>query len=376
MDSAQQATNFLKKLGQLLLIFGSDDPEPLNNLQSRRLTKWKALLNGSNLARSRTQKHVQGYARQFASKVLAIAGRETLYLCMIEYSVSSLPKISYSGFYPALKEWSRSVQFPELLTKQTSEFWNAVDRMREGKGTSEEQVFSRNDSTERPVPGDSDILLAANQYQDIRRDDESTQSPMQMMSHFRILDATRLRGTAEDDSMQRSTSMHDRNESHPETERPLEVAFAVPPTLLDVFYQLHKSSKSSPHSAIITVPTQDRVASLVLSIPRTEAVLKGYEYKLPVIFNSRDLSENLKQKETGMDRNGTKRNGTKRNGTKRDGTKRDGTEQNGTEQNGTNRKFFIAKCIMASIGFYSVLSKAIEIFGSDTSLYCHITSHS
>ncbi|GKZ63047.1 hypothetical protein AnigIFM49718_010778 [Aspergillus niger] len=291
MDSAQQATNFLKKLGQLLLIFGSDDPEPLNHLQSRRLTRWKALLNGSTLARSRTQKHVQRYARQFASKVLTIAGRETLYLCMIEYSISSLPKISFSGFYPALKEWSRSAQFPELLTKQTSEFWNEGDQMREDKGSSEEQVFPRNGSTERPVSGDSEILLAANQYPDVRSDDESTESPMQMMSHFRILDATRLRGTAEDDSMQRSTSMHDRNESHPETERPLEVAFAVPPKLLDVFYQLHKSSKSSPHSAIITVPTQDRVASLVLSIPRTEAVLKGDEYKLPVIFNSRDLSE-------------------------------------------------------------------------------------
>ncbi|GAA93152.1 hypothetical protein AKAW_11264 [Aspergillus luchuensis IFO 4308] len=346
MDSAQQASNFLKKLGQLLLIFGSDDPEPLNCLQSRRLTKWKALLNGSTLARSRTQKHVQGHAQQFASKVQTIAGRETLYLCMIEYSVSSLPKISYSGFYPALKKWSRSVQFPELLTKKTSEFWNAVDQMREGKGTSEEQVFSRNDSTERPVPGDNDILLAANQYQDIRSDDESTESPMQMMSHFRTLDATRLRGTAEDDSMQRSTRMHDRNESHPEKERPLEVAFAVPPTLLDVFYQLHKSSKSSPHSAIITVPTQDRVASLVLSIPRTEAVLKGDEYKLPVIFNSRDLSEKKPEwteteqsgtEQNRMDRNGTKRNGTKRNGTKRDGTEQNGTERNRTEQNGTER---------------------------------------
>lgn len=85
------------------------------------------------------------------------------------------------------------------------------------------------------------------------------------------------------------TNIYNRNESQPETRKSLEVAFLVPPDLLDVFYRLHKDSTDSQHhSAILTVPTQDRVASLVLSIPRTEAALEGDKHQLPVIFNSRN----------------------------------------------------------------------------------------
>lgn len=69
--------------------------------------------------------------------------------------------------------------------------------------------------------------------------------------------------------------------------QPIEMAFLVPPAILDDFYQLHKeSSISHPHSAILTIPTQDRVASLVLSIPRTEALEASHKYGVPVIFNS------------------------------------------------------------------------------------------
>lgn len=67
----------------------------------------------------------------------------------------------------------------------------------------------------------------------------------------------------------------------------LEVAFLVPPCSLDIFYELHKKPRDSrQHSAILTIPIQDRVASLVLSIPRTEAVAESGRQILPVIFNS------------------------------------------------------------------------------------------
>lgn len=65
------------------------------------------------------------------------------------------------------------------------------------------------------------------------------------------------------------------------------MAFLVPPDVLDTFYMLHKQSTASQeHSAILTIPTQDHVATLVLSIPCTEALKAGDEYELPIIFNS------------------------------------------------------------------------------------------
>ncbi|PYH99194.1 hypothetical protein BO71DRAFT_235074 [Aspergillus ellipticus CBS 707.79] len=149
MDSAQKTTDFLRRLEQVLLTFGSRDPAPLNYLQSQRLQKWKALLSGPTLAKSRTQKHIQRYARQFASKIFKIAGRETLYLCMTEYSVSGLPKIKYSGFYSAIEEWGQSVRFPELLTKKTSEFWETIDILRGEVRAPEGQSYSDNSSPGR-----------------------------------------------------------------------------------------------------------------------------------------------------------------------------------------------------------------------------------
>jgi hypothetical protein len=81
-------------------------------------------------------------------------------------------------------------------------------------------------------------------------------------------------------------------EFNPAPNKPLEMAFLVPPDLLDAFYKLHKNSiASQQHSAILTIPTQDHVASLILSIPRTLAVLEGDKFRLPMIFNSESPSE-------------------------------------------------------------------------------------
>lgn len=123
MKSAVDLADLLGKLRQLLHTFDSGDPEPLRILQRQRLKTWKALLNGSTAAKSRTQKCVQRHARLFASNVLKCACRETLFLCMAEYSVSNLPKFVGSGLYRALGEWSQSVQFPALLRDETSRFW-------------------------------------------------------------------------------------------------------------------------------------------------------------------------------------------------------------------------------------------------------------
>lgn len=69
--------------------------------------------------------------------------------------------------------------------------------------------------------------------------------------------------------------------------QPLRMAFLIPPDVLDVFYMLHKNSTvSQEHSAILTIPTQEHVASLVLSIPRTEAIAEGDKHSLPLIFSS------------------------------------------------------------------------------------------
>jgi hypothetical protein len=77
--------------------------------------------------------------------------------------------------------------------------------------------------------------------------------------------------------------MFNRFEYHPEQSRPLQIAFNIPPDLLHHFCNIHKDSKLS---AILTVPAEDRVASLVLSIPRTQALQEGDKLDLPVIFNS------------------------------------------------------------------------------------------
>ncbi|GFF93972.1 hypothetical protein IFM60648_10262 [Aspergillus lentulus] len=319
--------DFLGKLGQLLHVFDSGEPDPLKCLQRQRLNTWKALLNGSTVAKSRTQKCVQRHARQFASNVLQCAGRETLFLCMAEYSISSLPKIVHGRFYQALAEWSRSVQLPDLLKDETLRFWDMSAPITEREESTVSQEPNSSDAAPpflagRHAPlhenelGDTQTILDpaienAASTQEYSKDG-SPQSSTNIYSRNEsqpeigkslelrgipsetILDPTRENATVmqecpEGHNPQSPTNIYNRNESQPETRKSLEVAFLVPPDLLDVFYRLHKDSTDSQHhSAILTVPTQDRVASLVLSIPRTEAALEGDKHQLPVIFNSRN----------------------------------------------------------------------------------------
>lgn len=158
MNSTKDAADFLRKLGKLLLVLDTRDPDPLNYLQNQRLSAWKALLNGSTVAKSRTQKHVQRNARQFALKVKKVAGQHTLYLCMAEYSISGLPKIAYGGFYRALEEWTQSVQFPEPVTERISKFWNGSDSLW-GEGQEQHSV-PRTVSSEQNISG-ADVISAA-----------------------------------------------------------------------------------------------------------------------------------------------------------------------------------------------------------------------
>ncbi|KAK9846949.1 hypothetical protein MYU51_000017 [Penicillium brevicompactum] len=85
-----------------------------------------------------------------------------------------------------------------------------------------------------------------------------------------------------------SATTYNRTESQMGGQRGIEVAFDVPSNILDTFVELHKRSEHSQgHSAILTIPTQqDRVASLVLSISRSEAVANGGKHDLTEIFNA------------------------------------------------------------------------------------------
>ncbi|BAE64503.1 unnamed protein product [Aspergillus oryzae RIB40] len=69
----------------------------------------------------------------------------------------------------------------------------------------------------------------------------------------------------------------------------IEMAFLVPPSRLDELLKLYPPS-TSRHSIILTIPIEDRVATVVISIPREDAIRFGYESTLPVIFNSNPLS--------------------------------------------------------------------------------------
>ncbi|KAH1515604.1 hypothetical protein KXX29_009727 [Aspergillus fumigatus] len=247
---------------------------------------------------------------------------------MAEYSFSNLPKIVNGRFYQALAEWSRSVQFPDLLKDETLRFWDmsAPVTEREERNRQESTVSQEPNSSDAVAPflagrhaplhenelGDTQTILdPAASTQEYSKDgspqsstniynrNESQPEIGKSLELRGILSETILDPTSENATVmqeypeghnpQSPTNIYNRNESQPETRKSLEVAFLVPPDLLDVFYRLHKDSTDSQHhSAILTVPTQDRVASLVLSIPRTEAALEGDKHQLPVIFNSRD----------------------------------------------------------------------------------------
>lgn len=125
MESARDAANFRQKLEKLLPLFEGGDPDPLSFRQKRQFEAWKALLNsGPADGNSRTRAHRRKKARSYALKVNETAGRETLLLCILVYSISGLPKIVFPRFYRELREWSQRVQFPEPLVDQASKLWD------------------------------------------------------------------------------------------------------------------------------------------------------------------------------------------------------------------------------------------------------------
>lgn len=131
MDSANDVANFLHKLEGLILIFESVDPDPLSLRQRNRLGAWVALLrSGSPGGKSRTSKHVRRNAVNFASKIINVANSETLFLCLLVYSISGLPKITHVNFYGKLKLWSRQRRFPQRLSDEASKLWDEASLSR------------------------------------------------------------------------------------------------------------------------------------------------------------------------------------------------------------------------------------------------------
>jgi hypothetical protein len=63
------------------------------------------------------------------------------------------------------------------------------------------------------------------------------------------------------------------------------IAFLVPYSKLDRLLKLHHPSEAF-HNIILTIPIADRVATIVISISREDAIRFSYEFTLPVIFNS------------------------------------------------------------------------------------------
>lgn len=128
MNTANDFTSLCARLEQLVLPFASGDPDPLSITQKRQLTAWRGLLNNSkSIGNSRTQVHVRTAARSFALKVHQTAGNETLFLCILKYAISSVPKINYPTFYADLKKWSKTMQFPDSLRGKASSLWNNSD---------------------------------------------------------------------------------------------------------------------------------------------------------------------------------------------------------------------------------------------------------
>lgn len=128
MNTVNDFTSLCARLEQLVLLFGSGDPDPLSATQKKQLNAWRSLLNSSEpTGNSRTQVHVRTAARSFALKIHRTAGDETLFLCIVKYAISSVPKINYPTFYADLKKWSETMHFPESLRKFASSLWNKSD---------------------------------------------------------------------------------------------------------------------------------------------------------------------------------------------------------------------------------------------------------
>lgn len=71
----------------------------------------------------------------------------------------------------------------------------------------------------------------------------------------------------------------------------IDVAFLVPSDTFAKLWDLHnRSSASELHTIIMTMPIEDRVASIMLSLPRADAVQFAYHFNLEMIFNFSAIS--------------------------------------------------------------------------------------
>lgn len=129
MNSNENAGIFIRKLEELIPLFEGVDLDPLTPKQIKQMNAWKALLRDeSSKGSSRTRTHVRKHAKRFAVKVKSTAGLEPLFLSILTYSISALPKILFVGFYDKLQEWSQTVQFPGLLRVLARDLWNEQDQ--------------------------------------------------------------------------------------------------------------------------------------------------------------------------------------------------------------------------------------------------------
>ncbi|OGE47033.1 hypothetical protein PENARI_c073G08411 [Penicillium arizonense] len=295
MDSPENAAQFLESLETLIALFEDQASSPLSGWQKRQLHAWNALLKENGpVKRSRTRTHVRMHARKTAFKVKKTAGSETVLLFMLRYSISSCPKITYHGFYQELHEWSCRTNFPKLLEEEASQIWeepspstrHALPNQQvplHYEARSQQQFDAEDNSSTRTSP---DALIPstsfgskADQSVNYRVVNDQLTAEQQNGARFHYYESAYSGSSA---------NMYNRTESQMGGERGIEVAFDVPSNILDTFVELHKRSEHSQgHSAILTIPTQqDRVASLVLSISRSEAVANGGKHDLTEIFNA------------------------------------------------------------------------------------------
>jgi hypothetical protein len=74
---------------------------------------------------------------------------------------------------------------------------------------------------------------------------------------------------------------------HETAQAAIEAAFLVPSEVFEEVWKIHRQSASQePHSIILTIPVERRVASVVLSIPRAQATQLSYQFNMPTIFTS------------------------------------------------------------------------------------------
>lgn len=67
----------------------------------------------------------------------------------------------------------------------------------------------------------------------------------------------------------------------------IETAFLVSPDAFERIWALHDAwAVGEPHTIILTIPVERRVASIALSIPRADAIQFGRQFELTKIYPS------------------------------------------------------------------------------------------